>query len=62
MYQKYVLPVSDIDHCFFVQASQKEVRRLRDRESKLGDDLSLAQKEINRLKVIVLDVSPEASV
>lgn len=43
-------------------ATQKEIKRLRDRDGKLVSDLTSAHKEINRLKVIVLDVSPEASV
>jgi len=43
-------------------ASQKELRRCRERETRLSESLSQAQQEINRLKVIVLDVSPEATV
>ena len=43
-------------------ASQKELKRLREREGRLTDGLNNAQNEVDRLKVIVLDVSPEATV
>ena len=44
------------------QSSQKEIQRLRDREVRLTSDLTNTVQELNRLKVVVLDVSPEANV
>ncbi|KAI0236394.1 hypothetical protein LSAT2_013050 [Lamellibrachia satsuma] len=43
-------------------ASQKEVKRLHERETKLSADLDSAQHEIHRLKVVVLAVSEEERV
>ena len=47
---------------FVFQSSQKEIQRLRDREVKLTSDLTSTVQELNRLKVVALDVSPEANV
>jgi len=43
-------------------ASQKEIKKLRDQESRLSGDLGNAHREINKLRVVVLDVTPEAMV
>ena len=47
---------------WYLQISQKEVKRLRDREAQLMTDLNLAHREVGKLKVVMLDVSPEATV
>ena len=47
---------------YFFQTSQKEIKLLKDRETKLTSDLNNTIHELNKLKVVVLEVSPEASV
>ena len=54
-------PLSN-DFLCLLQGTQKELRRLRDQESRLATDLSAAHREISQLKVVVLETSPEASV
>lgn len=39
----------------FTQVSQREVKGLHEKESKLSSDLLSARQEINRLKVMMLD-------
>lgn len=45
-----------------LQASQRELRSMRERESSLLSEMKTAQRELSRLKVVILEVSPEATV
>jgi hypothetical protein len=58
-----IVSISVVSGLFtFFQSSQKDIKRLKDREGKLVGELQNSSREIQRLRIAMIEITPEYSV